>query len=376
MKPRVLQLIGSFHNGGSERQAVALTRLLREEGSYEVLVAVLRNEGPLRAELERTGIDQVAEFPITSFFRPSFVKHTKAFAGYLRENQIDIIQAHDFYTNVFGMAAAASAGTFARIAAKRETDGLRSKNQDRVERLAFGTATKIVVNSRAVLEHLTARGIKETRIEIIHNGVDLAPFGPEASLRGNELRVRYGIPENAHLITLVANLRHEVKNIPMFIRTAQRVSAEVDNVHYVIAGEGELSHGLQRGTRELAISDHVHFIGRCEDIPALLSTSSACVLTSTAEGFSNAILEYMSAGKAVVATNVGGASEAIVEGETGYLVKSDDDSTMAVKLIELLEQPELAERLGAAGRERIGSEFSARHQLDRMLDLYGRLLQS
>ena len=352
-----------------------MTRLLKDENSCDVSVAVLNNEGPLLAQLEKTGISSIAEFPITSFFRPSFVKHTKAFTQHLRDKRIDIIQANDFYTNVFGMVAAASAGTFARLAAKRETDGLRSKNQDRVERLAFGTASKIVVNSGAVRGYLMARGIKETRIEVIHNGVDFTRFRGSGD-RGLRLRSGYGIPDDARLITLVANLRHEVKNVRMFIRTAQRVSAEVEDVHYVIAGEGELLDSLQRGTNELTIRNRVHFIGRCEDVPALLSTSFACVLTSTAEGFSNSILEYMAAGKTVVATSVGGAAEAIAEGKTGYLVKSDDDVAMTQKLIQLLEDPELARQFGRAGRERIEAEFSPAQQLEGTLALYRRLLEN
>jgi L-malate glycosyltransferase len=116
----------------------------------------------------------------------------------------------------------------------------------------------------------------------------------------------------------------------------------------------------------------VHFTGRCTQIPELLSVSFAGVLTSLNEGFSNAILEYMAAHLPVVATNVGGASEAIVENETGFLVESDDDEALAGRLIELLADEEKARQFGAQGRRRVEEKFSCAAQLENTLKLYGK----
>jgi glycosyltransferase involved in cell wall biosynthesis len=373
VKARVLQLIGSFHNGGSERQAVELTRLLKHDGSVEVSVAVLNNEGPLRDEVERLDLGEIPEFPLTSFFRPSFVQQTRALAAHLRGNKIDVIHTHDFYTNVIGMAAAASAGTFARVASKRETEGVRTKGQDRVERLAFGGSSKIVVNSAAVHEHLTSRGLKESRLELIHNGVDVAAFD-QAQSRADKVRRELDLPEDTKLVTVVANLRHGVKNIPMFLRAADRVSQRIADARFVIAGEGEMRVDMEALAVEMGIERFVYFVGRCDDVPGLLAASSVCVLPSKAEGFSNSVLEYMAAGKPVVVTEVGGAAEAVIEGETGYLVASNDDEAMAERLIGLLRDDEKAAKFGAAARKRAGIEFSTERQLKKTLDLYKRLL--
>jgi glycosyltransferase involved in cell wall biosynthesis len=101
-----------------------------------------------------------------------------------------------------------------------------------------------------------------------------------------------------------------------------------------------------------------------------------CDLSSRAEGFSNAILEYMAAARPVVATDVGGAGEAIVEGETGFLVPAGDDSAMAERIITLLREPERAQRMGRRGRQRVEHEFSCAAQLEKTLNLYERLLLS
>jgi glycosyltransferase involved in cell wall biosynthesis len=181
-----------------------------------------------------------------------------------------------------------------------------------------------------------------------------------------------GLPpgEEIKFVTLVANLRHMVKNVPMFLRAAKRVIAAIPDAHFVIAGEGELESELRSLAEETGIASQTHFIGRCNDIPALLSISTACGLTSTAEGFSNSILEYMAAGRPVVATKVGGAAEAVIDGETGYLVASDDDKSMAAYLIELLQNDKKSTEMGSEGREIIEEKFSAVFQISQTLELY------
>ena len=137
MKKNVLQFIGSFHQGGSERQAVGLTRLLKENGEYNVFAATLNREGVLLDEMEKLGFDSIPEFKLTSFYNLNFLTQVRKCARFLRENHIDIVQTHDFYTNVFGMLAATLAKTPLKIASKRETGGMRSASQKRVEKFAF-----------------------------------------------------------------------------------------------------------------------------------------------------------------------------------------------------------------------------------------------
>ncbi len=372
MKKRILQFIGSFHQGGSERQAVELSRLLKSEGPFDLHVATLNNEGVLRAQMDEADFAEIPEFRLTSFYNANFVGQVRRCAAYLRENEIDLVQTHDFYTNIFGMAAAKLAGVTARVASKRETDGLRSSGQEFVEKLAFGRAEAIVANSVAVRQHLIERGIASGKINVIYNGLDLSRFEHGAVLD----REKFGLPagESIRFITLVANLRHSVKNVPMFLRVAKRVSEIMPGAHFVVAGEGELQSELTNAADELGLGKIVHFIGRCDDVPALLSASYVCALTSTAEGFSNSILEYMAAGKPVVATNVGGVAEAVIDGETGYLVAADDDESLAERLIELLNDVAKATRLGEAAKQIAAAKFSQDVQLRGTIELYNSLL--
>lgn len=375
LKKRILQFIGSFHQGGSERHAVTLTRLLKNEGSFEVFAATLSKGGALLAEAESIGLRAIPEFPLTSFYNANFVRQVRSCAKYLRENKIDVVHTHDFYTNVFGMAASSLAGVPVRITSRRETTGIRSGAQQFVEKLAFGRSSVIIANCNAVRDHLIARSISPDKIRVIHNGIDVDRFATPGQDNAAS-RLELGLPAdgNIRFVTIVANLRHDVKNVPMLLRAALRVVESDPNIHFVLAGEGPLGPQLNETAMRMGLADQVHFIGTRRDVPSLLAISAVCTLTSRAEGFSNSILEYMAAGRPVVATDVGGASEAIIEGETGYLVPTDDDQTLAVRLLEILRDEQTADEFGARGRAVVAERFSLDTLSASHLDLYRSLV--
>src|ERR1043166_1783420 len=148
-----------------------------------------------------------------------------------------------------------------------------------------------------------------------------------------EARAALGLPGDGarRFVTVVANLRHEVRDIPTFLRAAARVRAEVEDAAFVVAGEGPLAEPLRALAEELGIAETAFFRGRRAGVADLLAASDVGVLSSKAEGFSNSILEYMAAARPVVATDVGGAREAVVEGETGHLVAPGDDEALAAR---------------------------------------------
>jgi glycosyltransferase involved in cell wall biosynthesis len=161
----------------------------------------------------------------------------------------------------------------------------------------------------------------------------------------------------------------------MFLRAAQRVTKAVPEVGFLLAGEGELQEGLRQLASQLEIGGRTFFLGRTENIAQLLSISDVCVLASRAEGFSNSILEYMAARRPVVATNVGGAAEVIIENETGYLVPSGDDALMAERIVSLLQDPARARLMGEKGRRVVEEKFSSCALLEKTEALYERLLK-
>ena len=375
----ILQLINSFHQGGSERQAVQLTRLLAESNRYRLHLACLERRGVLLDEALRLNLPEITEYPLTSFYDRNAARQVRRFAAYLRQHKIQVVHTHDFYTNVFGIAAARLAGVPVRIASRRETGGMRSRAQKTVERGIYRLAHAVVANADAVRRQLVTEGVSAEKIFTIYNGLDLRRLAPKDSAQRDEMLRALNLPrteEARPLVTIVANLRHDVKDHPTFLRAARRVREACKGAAFVVAGEGELTGAMRALAAELGLERDVFFTGRCNAVAELLAASSVCVLSSRAEGFSNAILEYMAAARPVVATDVGGAGEAIVEGETGFLVPAGDDSAMAERIITLLREPERAQRMGRRGRQRVEHEFSCAAQLEKTLNLYERLLLS
>ena len=373
-KPRVLQLIDSFQQGGSERQAVQLTRLLHETGDYDLMAACLDGRGVLRTDIEALGLGEIPEFPLTSFYDANFVRQLMRFVRHLRHHEVTIVQSSDFYTNIFGMLGAKLAGVPVRIAARRES-GKRSAFRRRIERGAYRMAQAVIANCEAVRRELITEGVPENKVVTSYNGLELTKFTPRQESQREELLASFGLLAvgNRRLVTMVANLR-PVKDQATFLRAARQVRDAVSDAAFCLAGEGELLESLSRQAEQLGLAADVFFTGRCERVADLLAVSDVGVLSSASEGFSNAIIEYMAAGLPVVATDVGGAREAVVEAETGFLVQPGDADLLAVRVKELLTNPARMRSMGAHARRTVEEKFSSAALLERTQCLYDRLL--
>jgi L-malate glycosyltransferase len=374
VKPHVLQLIDSFDQGGSERQALELMRLLSASGKYEMFLASLKPDGVLRPMIAELKLGEIPSYPLTSFYDRNALRQLVRFVRYLRASRIDLLHTHDFYTNIFGMTAGFLAGVKVRIASRRDTSGMRTTAQLRAQRMAYSLAHQIVANSQSVRETLIAEGNNPEKITVIYNGLNLergqaVSANPAEASLGGKISVE---PDN--FVTIVANMRHDVKDYPTFLRAAQLVSRVFPNTGFLLAGEGDLRDSIEQLANQLGIGDRTIFLGRCENVAQLLNVSHVCVLSSKAEGFSNSILEYMAAGRPVVATDVGGAREAIVDNETGFLVPANSPELMAEKIISLLRDSAQAQLMGAAGQRVVEEKFSSRALLKNTSALYEKLL--
>jgi len=212
------------------------------------------------------------------------------------------------------------------------------------------------------------------KIATLYNVLDLERVKVRPDLKRSDVLAMFGLPAKKRFVTIVANLNHAVKDHPTFLRAAARVRAKIPDTGFIIAGEGKLRPSLRDVAARIGLADDVFFIGRCERVAELLFASDVCALSSTAEGFSNAILEYMAAARPVVVTDVGGAREAVVDGETGYIVAAGDDEKMAGRIIRLLGDPDRAYAMGERGRQRVLEHFSCQRSLDNTLRLYEKSL--
>jgi glycosyltransferase involved in cell wall biosynthesis len=207
------------------------------------------------------------------------------------------------------------------------------------------------------------------KVAVISNGVDTQEFAPPRN--ASTIRRDLGIGATDPVVGIVAALRPE-KNHEMFLEMARRVLSQVSSTRFLIVGDGPCRESLEQTTRHLSIESNVIFLGTRADVPRLLAALDVFALTSHNEANPISILEAMSVGKPVVATDVGSIHEAVVHGKTGFLAPPRDVQTMTKHILDLILNPRLARTLGTGARQAIVARWS----IDAMVERYENLIES
>jgi len=374
-RTKVLHVLGNLGIGGTERQQTELLKCLPPE-RFEQLVATMQADGPFLGEITALGVE-VVRFPFTSFCNRTALHNYRALAKLIRQRQIEIVHCHDFYSNIFGTAAATLAGRRAPgcrvriITSRRDLGGMYSFQKRAFQRAAQTLSAAVMVNSDAVRQMLlTKEHFPARKVHRIYNCLDSVRFQPREP--DPELVRSLGL-SGAPVMGVVASL-HPWKGHRTFIRAAAIVHQARPDVRYLIVGGGSELEALQALAAELGIADCVIFAGPRKDVPELLALMNLFVLSSPSEGLPNAVLEAMACARPVVATAGGGTAEAVSDGVTGFLVPVDDHAALAEKALLVLNDPALAASLGAAGRQRVLDEFSRERLISDVESLYTAVL--
>jgi glycosyltransferase involved in cell wall biosynthesis len=211
---------------------------------------------------------------------------------------------------------------------------------------------------RYLAEH---EGCPGDRVRVIPNGVDVERFHPRWPNRA--LRREVGLPHGAPVAGIVAALRPE-KHHELFLRAAALVRQEVSEAQFLIVGSGPQREELERLAQDLSLGGAVHFLGTRGDVAEVLSIVDVVMLTSHMEANPVSILEAMASEKPVVATRVGSVPETVLDRQTGFLVPPGDARQIADRVIELFGDPELAGRMGRAGREHVVAHWSVERTVE------------
>jgi glycosyltransferase involved in cell wall biosynthesis len=212
-------------------------------------------------------------------------------------------------------------------------------------------------------------GFPGHKVAVIPNGVDTQRFTPVADVAA--VRRELGIQETAPVVGIVAALRPE-KNHELFLEMARRVVAQLPSARFIIIGDGPCRERLEQRARELGLASHVLFLGMRDDVPRLLASFDVFALTSHMEANPMSILEAMSVGRPVVASNVGSIHEAVIEGETGFLVAPGDAEELTSVVLRLLNGPLRSSAMGAVARRSVIERWS----VGAMVSGYERLIET
>lgn len=362
--PGVFLMSDSFETGGSERQFAALAKSLNRE-AFRVYLGCMQKTG---AFLE--GLGDVPDFPFGgSLYGWQSWQARRKIANHMRENQVSIAHAFDFYTNLALIPAARWARIPAVIGSLRQLGDLLTPAQFKAQLFAFHLCDLVICNSRAAADRLVEKGFPERKLAVIGNGLPDSAFARTEPVLPTRPGLRVG---------MVARMNTRSKNHSGLLRAAALLKDKFPTVEYVLAGDGPVRADLEKEAADLGVANRVVFLGDRRDIPAVLSSVDVTILPSFSESLSNSIIESMALGIPVVALRVGGNPELVSEKpgeERGVLVPSGSDQALADGLAQLLGDRELRLRMGANARSFALATFTVDTMRRRHEELYSDLLR-
>jgi glycosyltransferase involved in cell wall biosynthesis len=377
---KIIFVIGSLRLGGAERQVAELAKGLPRD-RFDVHICCLSEAGALEEELTR------AHIPVTVFrsylvygkYNPfSYLALIRSFWSIIRHfrtERPDIVHAYLYMAYIVGIICARLAGVPFAISSRRSLgyfkDGKPSKQW--LENFVNRFTDLIVANSEGVMRDVLKREkLDRKKLRLIYNGVDIDEFlkSPDVEASRREL----GLERDALAVGVVANLIH-YKGHREIITAASVLKPSFPHVRFVFVGrDGGVRQQLDEQVRRLGLEREILFAGSQRDIPRIMHAFDILLLASHEEGFSNVLLEGMAAGKPIVATDVGGNAEAVVDGETGIIIPPRNPQAIATALQRLLENPELRRTMGEKGRQRVREHFSREKLIQNMDRLYTDLI--
>ena len=383
---RVARIIGRLNIGGPAIQAITLSKLLEERGYRTLLIrgSEAPHEGSLDDLAAEYGVQPKLIAGLRRELHPSDVLAMPELVRTLRAFRPHIVHTHLAKAGTLGRTAALLAfprnppllvHTFHGHSLEGYFSPRKAAVFRRIERVLASRCAKIIAVSSEVADDLVRLGVApRARIEVIPVGFDLAPFqvdGEERTRRAAVVRAELGIPLAVPLVTLIARLV-PIKRVDRFLRIAADVAHRRPDVRFAIIGDGELRSELQSAAPELAA--RLAWAGFRRDVPDVCFASDIVALTSDNEGTPVSLIEAQAAAVPVVSTRVGGAATVVLDNKTGRLVGVDQEAAYADAVIELLDDPAAARRLGATGRKHVLGRFALSRLVDNVDQLYKRLL--
>ena len=355
---RVLLCVDSLGVGGKERQAVKLARGLAAAPDISCRVTCFDQATFYRSELDEIPVDTLAR---RSRWDPALFRDLRKICD---DFHPDVIHTNGLVSSFYALPVAR------RLGIPLINGSIRNAFTDRdlrwrLERYLLLLSDARVSNSRAGLVSRRL-DVSDARNVVIRNGYDV-----DRLLNCTSVALGIDLDPATKKVGMIAEF-NPYKDYATFISAARTVCAIRNDVDVLAVGGGANLAHHQAAAADLP---RLHFLGERHGVAHIIRTFDVGVLCSFSEGISNSVMEYMALGKPVVATDSGGMRELVVHGETGLLVPPRRPEDVASAITYLLDHPDNAARMGAAGQRRLQRDFSFTRMVDEVLELYQRVLQ-
>jgi glycosyltransferase involved in cell wall biosynthesis len=383
---RVLRVIARLNMGGPALHVAYLTAGLAERGYETTLVAgsLARGEDSMAFVADELGIEVERLEELHREISP--VRDAVAIvrlARLIRRVRPHILHTHTAKAGAVGRLAALLAGdarppivvhTFHGHVLRGYFDPLWTAGFRLLERWLATKTTALVAVSPQVRDDLVALGVApRERFVVVRLGIELEQrVAAEQDGRGESRRV-LGIGAERFAVGWIGRMTG-VKRTDDVLRAFRRLRDRGVDACLCMVGDGPDRPAIERRAHELGVMRDTLFLGYQEEVAPFYAAFDAMVLPSINEGTPVSAIEALAAGRPVVATRVGGVPDVVREGEDGFLVEAGDVDALADRLARLAADPELRERLGAAGRARVIPRYSVERLVDDVDRLYRALL--
>lgn len=365
-------VIDNMRLGGTELNAVRTAERL-DRSRFDLRMFCLDAQGPLTDRYRAIGVP-VTELPVGSLYGPSMVTAGLRFVREVRRQGVQIVHAHDMYSNIFASVWGRVARAPVVITSRRWWHTCPNRKLRAGNRVAFRLSDAVLANSAAVARSVHEEaGISTSHVWTVSNFADDSAFEALMPTERTLLRRGWRVPQDTPVVGCVARL-DPLKDHATLLRAMASVLATGRRAHLVLVGDGGTRGELEQLARELGIRDAVTFVGEVRDGQNHHRGFDISVLCSLSEGFPNTLVEAMAGARPVVATAVGGNVDAVVDGETGLLVAPSAVDELAVALARLLDDADARSRMGRAGYERARRLYGARQTVATLESMYGELL--
>lgn len=362
-KIRIMHVVLSLNCGGLENLVIRLSNAMDKE-RFHLSICCLDNKGNLGEMASNLGIDVIVMhrkpgFDFSLILRLAYI---------LRKKRVDIVHTHNPSAHLYGTIAARLA-LIPIVVNTRHGVGVGERPVGNV--LLWRLTNKVIAVSHRVKDKLLKSDILNSdKVITIQNGVDIKEFDSKYVKVRKE---NFGIEDSAPVVGIVARLSVE-KDHKTLLKAFKIVIQKIQNVKLVIVGDGHLKEELEKISRERQLDGKVLFLGYRDNIPSLLKLMDVFVLSSFSEGLSLTLLEAMAMEKPIVAARVGGNPEVVLDGVTGRLVPPNDPTALAEALMEILNNKDMAEKMGKRAKERVSRLFSFERFIRDHEKLYSELI--
>lgn len=378
-KLKIIQIITRLDKGGSSRILLDIAKTLDKEKFCVKIISGLTRDA--QEDLDKFSLETGVEIIFINSLRRDInifldIAALLKIKRILKKENPDIVHLHTSKAGFLGRIAAKLAAVQTVIYMPHGhifygyTNFVLTKIYIVLERFSARLCDAIITLSDVESRDFLTRKIgSKDKFFTIHNGIDLKDYQVIDTDRIRELKNEVDVKAPTPVVTVISRLE-PVKGVEIFIRALAEVTRVIPNFTALIVGSGTLRESLQLKAKSLNLDEKIKFLGYRADIKEIISLSDIVVNPALNEGLGLVILEAQALGKVVIATEVGGVPEVIIDNQTGILVQAGDYKSLAAAIVRILQDKELAARLAIEAKKRIELEFSKEKMISRLVELY------